>query len=61
MDTGQHLDQRGLAGTVLADEGVGFAGVQVDRTVHQGLYSPKGLHHMLEHQHRLWGTVTRDG
>jgi hypothetical protein len=48
----EDLHQRGLARTVLADQGVRLARVQLDRPVDQGLHGPERLGRVPQHQDR---------
>jgi hypothetical protein len=48
VDAGQDLDERALAGPVLADEGVRFAGEQVERDILDGERRAEPLRDALE-------------
>ena len=48
---GQNLDQGGLARSILAEEGVDFAGLQVEVDVHQGVDAGKGAVQPADFQH----------
>ena len=50
VDAAEDLDERRLAGAVLADERVGLAGVEIDRDVVERVDRAEGLRRVLERQ-----------
>ena len=53
VHAGEDLDERRLAGPVLADQGVRLAGEEVDRDVLDRVDRPEGLRRMLQRQDRV--------
>ena len=69
VHAGQDLDQRRLAGTVLAEQRVRLAGVERDRAVLESLDGAEALDRLLQHEQRRepsarrsqWSQLVTDG